>query len=701
MKDTFLSARLVEKNLIRLSIFSSIPYEDFETKLIIDHNESLTLKPTRRVSTTGSIIVDYRLSSPLELGHHYDLSMPSRATIILDVSEATTFPGFEDEFYYDGDDLGATYTPKETRFAIWAPLASEVLILYRKPGEEWSGRPLARSDKGVYRTTLLGDLDGYEYKYIITNSGNSKPSLDPYGKASTPNGECSVVFNPKRLDDIEDCRYLLPKVNNPVIYEANVRDMTSNPASNISSKGTFKGLYEKDKKTKGGIRTGFDYIKSLNITHLQLLPIFDFKTIDELKPSKKYNWGYDPQQYFVPEGSYSSDVKDPYSRIRECKTMIEEFHKSGIRIVMDVVFNHVYEYQTSSFEAVVPNYYFRKKNDYRMTDFSGCGNDLATEKKMVRKMVIDSIKWWVNFYHIDGLRFDLMGLIDVDTLNEIKDYLRSVDEDFMLYGEGWNMAHGVKTPLGTMENHDKLEGYSFFNDAFREEVKRYSISDFYHNGGFKYAMMGSCVAHSMIKSKWENAKKSINYVECHDNSTLFDYIEKEIGHFANEDKRLRLQTLVNTVTMIAPGIPFFHAGQEIGISKYGKDNTYNLGDEYNRFPYELLEEREAMVDHFASLAKWKQNNALFKDFTSSEIQDKVVFEEFDHCIVMRIKEPVTEIEYKELVVFVNVTPDKLTYVFPEPYHLVVGTGGAVEKANIKAERIGIPEYSCLIFGLRK
>ncbi|MCQ2772305.1 MAG: hypothetical protein MJ238_03405, partial [Bacilli bacterium] len=228
----------------------------------------------------------------------------------------------------------------------------------------------------------------------------------------------------------------------------------------------------------------------------------------------------------------------------------------------------------------------------------------------------------------------------------------------------------------------------------------YSTSDYYHNCGFKYALLGCSVNYSNMKEKWNDASKSINYVECHDNATLFDFVNKEVGNIANEDNRLRIQNLINAIVMLAPGIPFFHAGQEIGLTKYGKDNTYNLGDDYNRFPYDILEERESMAEFLSSLANWKQANPLYETLSSQELSSKISFDEFDHCIVMRIKEPVTEIKYEELVIFFNVTPDQLTYHFDSPYYLVLGTGGAAEKAHIRAENINIPPYACLVFGKR-
>ncbi|MBQ4256009.1 MAG: type I pullulanase, partial [Bacilli bacterium] len=454
MKDTYINAKLVAPNLIRIAVFSSLPYLKPEPDLIVDGVISKRLYPVKISSLQSVTIADYRLEEELALGHSYYLAIAGLGIVPLDVTEATTFPDFDRKYYYDGE-LGAIYSKKCTTFRIWAPLASRVTLLYRDEKEsDYSSSNMKRLPSGVYETTVSGDLSLCRYIYEIVNNESLIRSSDPYAKASTMNGEESVVVNFDKLQ-IDFHRSALPVLNCPtesIIYECHVRDMTIAPNTDIEHKGTFKGLCEKGRKTQKGNPAGFDYIKSLGITHIQLLPIYDFKSVDETNPNKNYNWGYDPQQYFVPEGSYASKREDPLSRIIDLKEMVAAYHEAGIRVVMDVVYNHVYEYQSSVFEKVVPNYYFRKRGNGSMANTSGCGDDVASERPMVRKMIVDACDFWIKEYGIDGFRFDLMGIIDIDTLLTIEKHAKLIDPTFLLYGEGWNMGGEVRGLLGHMGN---------------------------------------------------------------------------------------------------------------------------------------------------------------------------------------------------------------------------------------------------------
>ncbi len=704
MKDTFLSARLVENDLIRLSVFTGHQYGKIEVSLLIDDDKEIKLTPVKFVSTPNSWIFDYHLDGPLELGHSYVLMLSGIGAVTLDVNEATTFPGFDEEFYYNGDDLGATYSEFETNFAVWAPLASVVYIRYKKKSSaRWHYREMIRGKNGVYRIAIKGDMEYAEYQYVVNNSGVTRISIDPYAKASSPNGESSVVLNMNRFSSIIDNEDKLPKFEkyvDAIIYEGNVRDLTISPHTNIKNKGTYKALYQEGCKTNGDHPAGFDYIKSLGITHLQLLPIHDFKTVNELHPEEKYNWGYDPQQYMVPEGSYASDVLDPECRIKEFKELVSKYHKEGIRIVMDVVFNHVYDYLNSSFEKIVPNYYFRKKNNGKMSNCSGCGNDLATERPMARKMILDACKWWIDMYHIDGFRFDLMGLIDVETLKQIKDYAKSVKKDFILYGEGWNMDPDSKVQLGKMENAKLLKDFAFFNDLFREYNKAYLTQDFYHNGGYKYAMLGSSLSYSGIEKKWDDAKQSVNYIECHDNMTFFDYISREMGDSISIDDKLSICELGLFSILTSNGLSFIHAGQEVGDSKYGKDNTYNLGDTYNQFPYELVDERYSMVEKFISMCKAKKGRRLFPKSDGESLKNLVEFDDYERCVIMDFANTNEKLKFSKIEVIVNPTFDDIVKVYEEPVTLLNGNAGDMSKAKIRMERVVINRCSCLVLGIK-
>ena len=595
MKDTFLNAKLVQPDLLRLVIFSSLSWERIEPRLVVDGIPGPKMKPTRLNTLSALAIADFHLEKPLELGHSYFFVMPQYGSVPVDVSEAARFPDFDARFAYDGDDLGYTYSHKETKFALWAPLASKVIVSYRdKPTDEFTPVKMHRTQKGVFRAAIKGDHAGAEYHYFVTNSEISVRVTDPYAKGSTVNGGESVVVDFSAIK-IRTHRVDLPILESPsdaIIYEAHVRDMTIHPDTNVQRKGTFLGMVEKGRMTKGGNPAGLDYILGLGVTHVQLLPIYDYKTVDETNPSSGYNWGYDPAQYFVPEGSFASVLNDPLSRIRDCKEMISQFHANGIRVVMDVVYNHVFEYENSVFEKVVPNYYFRHRSSGSMANTSGCGDDLASERPMVRKLIVDACKWWIDQYYVDGFRFDLMGIIDCETLNEIADYALSKDPRFLLYGEGWNMGGEVHQPLGHMGNYKDLPRYGFFNDYYRETYKRLFCEDLGALNDAKQTLIGSCVDY-IYPAKFLDANQTVNYVECHDNATFFDFLAGRRGDL-DEPTRLRLVEAATKAILFSIGIPFIHMGQEIGLTKFGEDNTYNKGDIYNRFDYALLDQRIEM-----------------------------------------------------------------------------------------------------------
>lgn len=608
MKDTYISARLIAPNVIRISIYSMQDFEKTNVTLVKDHHIVATLIPAKITSFQYMSLVDFNLEADLELGHSYYLTCQPYGIIPLDVSEATNFPHFDEYYGYEGNDLGYTYNEKSTLFKLWAPLASRVDLIYKPAGDEkWHSVKMARMGNGVYGLEVSGHLDGTLYHYEVVNSETMRVATDPYAKASTENGRHSVVvdFDKLKTDFHEDN---LPVMNSPtdaIICEGHVRDLTISSYTNIEHKGTFLGLCEKGRVTKGGLPAGFDYFKSLGFTHFQLLPIYDYKSVDENDPSSKYNWGYDPAQYFVPEGSYASSLHDPLSRIRDLKQMVASYHEAGIRIVMDVVYNHVYDYQNSSFEKIVPNYYFRHRPNDKISNCSGCGDDFATERKMVRKLIVDCCKWWISNYGIDGFRFDLMGLIDLETLKQIEKYAKSVKKDFLLYGEGWNMYSSDKFLLGNMNNAKELPNFGFFNDFYREACKGFTYGNMDQRAAFKAALAGSCIDFIYPK-KFIDASQSINYVECHDNKTIFDNIRDALPDESVEESLERVN-FANACVCFGYGIPFYHAGCEIGQSKWDEDNTYNKGDYYNKFSYRLLEERKEMVEYFKAILKLRKS----------------------------------------------------------------------------------------------
>ena len=666
MKDTYVNAKLIDKDVIRVCIFSTMPLDKLEPSLQVDGVIKMKLTPTRTNSFTSITVADFRLHDRIELGHSYFLLFPQYGPVALDVTEATTFEGFDEEFYYE-DWLGCLYKPKCTEFALWAPLASNVILKYKDPGDNnFAFVPMVRGDRGVFHIMVQGNHEGAIYRFLIRNSEITVESTDPYAKASTLNGEFSVVadFSKLETDFRPEC---LPVLNNPtdvIIYEAHVRDMTISSYTDIKHKGQFLGMIEKGRKTKKGQPAGFDYLKSLGFTHLQLLPLYDYKTVDESNPSSGYNWGYDPAQYFVPEGSYASDLKDPLSRIKDLKLMVKTFHEAGIRIVMDVVFNHVYEYQSSVFEKIVPNYFFRRRHNGQMANTSGCGDDLASERPMVRKLIVDASMWWIEQYGIDGFRFDLMGIIDVDTLNEIAAKARAIKPTFMLYGEGWNMGGEVNVQLGHMGNYQLLPQYGFFNDVFRENVKRYMVEDFNSMNGFKYVFASSCLDF-LGQPKFLSANQTINYVECHDNSTFFDFVSNRRQDLSAED-HIRLCKLALASCLFSFGIPFIHMGQELGQSKWGEDNTYNKGDDFNKFSYRLLEERADMVEYARTLIHLRKSMRFFHIYDPRVIDTSIHIDQVGEATKVYFRDHNLIAPYKEVEVFFNPSGFAYTYSVEKP-----------------------------------
>ncbi|HAS56122.1 MAG TPA: type I pullulanase [Firmicutes bacterium] len=687
MKDTYVNAKLIEPNLIRVSIFSSIFFDYENVYLIIDDKEEIKLDKPKISSLPSIALLEFLLPFNIELGHSYFLSFSTCGRVPLDVSEATDFPDFDKEFFYGGNDLGAIYSKKETSFALWAPLASKVLLcLKEKNASNFSIYPLIRMSCGVFKTIVKGDFDGALYHYLVTNNEVQARVNDPYAKGSIANGEENVVIDFSKLDKDFKLDHLkkITSLNQAIIYEVNVRDMTISNHTDITNKGKFKGLYEKNKTTLGGLKAGFDYISSLGITHLQLMPVSDFKSVDELNPDDKYNWGYDPSQYFVLEGSYSTNPNDPYCRIKEFLELVKSYHEAGIRIVMDVVFNHVYEYQNSVFEKVVPNYYFRKKENGVLSNASGCGNDLATEKRMVSKLILDCCLFYVKTYGVDGFRFDLMGLIDQNTILNIQSELRKIRDDIVIYGEGWAMDSIKGIALANMHNYSNLPEVGFFNDFYRENVKKYCSGDMSTLDKVKNAYAGSCFDF-IVPKHFLAPSQSLNYIECHDNHTYFDFLSLSNSSMGLEEKLKRIN-LANALLLLSIGVPFIHAGQEIGQSKYNKDNTYNLGDKYNKFSYSLLEERKDMYNYFKGLIELRKNLTILSSSSLSLIDKNIDISEINNALKVKLidKGPLNE-DYEIELIF---NPNRFDITLEDADKISLGKG--------KDNRVLIPACSLFI-----
>lgn len=711
MKNTVWNAKLIDENLIRVTIFSNISKpNNTAISLVKDDSEISQLTIIKSNNMPGIVVYDLKPAYKITYGRRYNVVIESFGTVALDVNDMSLSESFDEEFYYDGDDLGATFNSNYTSFVLWAPLASSVILKVSKDhGKSWHLYEMKREPKGIYRLELDGNYDGAYYNYIVENSGVSKLTVDPYAKGSTANGTSSVVINFKKvkLDLEEDNLPVTKNYTDAVIYETHVRDFTIDDSTNIKNKGKFLGIAEEKRTTNGGNPAGLDYLKYLGITHVQFLPLYDYKTVDELNPDVKYNWGYDPWQYFVPEGSFASELENPYSRIIDLKKMVKALHHNGIKVTLDVVYNHVFNYQFHPFEDVVPNYYFRKNANGTASNGSFCGDDLASERKMVSKLIVDACIYWIKEFGIDGYRFDLMGILDKHTMNRIYRECVAIKPDFMIYGEGWNMPTALENSLKTtMDNALSLPKMSFFNDAFRDITKgATSENEFYKRGyltgdlsfveGFKFAFLGSCINYIFPK-KFINANQSVNYVECHDNGTLYDKIVA--CGYEEEKDILRILKLINAVILFSFGVPFFHMGQEVGLSKNMHQNTYNKGDKYNKMRWNIVDERFEYVTFLSSLIKYRKNHEFLREFDTTIIDKSID--------IVNLKNNVLKITYlngmvngvnKKIVLIINPTNEVFYYTNNSIINFIAGDGGYLENSSYKMKTLMVTPNSFDLF----
>lgn len=513
----------------------------------------------------------------------------------LEIGLVTLSKEFEQRFRYDGT-LGAEYAQTDTTFRLFSPVAKEVMVVL--DGTEY---PMIYTEP-IWTKTILGDHDGKPYHYRIRLVDTWVKVKDPYTVACSTKD--SYVIDWTKTIGMQPSPIRLKHYVDAVIYEGHVRDMTI--ALDVESKGLFDGLTEYSKTLKGSV---LNYVKTLGMTHLQLLPVFDFEGVDDIEKDKWYNWGYNPSQFFAIEGWYSKNPDDPYDRINAFKKVIQHAHKIGLGINMDVVYNHVYMHKTFPYDSIVPGYFYRHNANYKMTDASYCGNDIETRNYMVRKLIVDSLVHFATHFQIDGFRFDLMGLLDLELMATIEKTLKNIRPSIMLYGEGWNMMTEVPQKLrSNMANQAQFTGYAHFNDFFRNTMKGelhgpgigYSMGNRHQSNRALEALMGS-------PSLFSSPNQSINYVECHDNLTYYDKMLLSCG---TEDSRFKYcQDLANHLIAISQGIPFYHAGQEFYRSKKGVENSYNSKDDINRILWNV---KEPSVMQLKRLLKLRKRYALYR-----------------------------------------------------------------------------------------
>ncbi len=611
---------------------------------------------------------------------------------------------------YDQNDLGFTYTKENTTFKVWAPSAQQVLLKlyttgsFAEDGATVIGIKQMNFDQstGVWSTTVDGDLDKTYYTYVIQTDKGTNETQDVYSKAVGINSARSMVVDLSKTnpEGWENDTHVLPeKPNDAIIWEVHVRDFSSSVNSGVSkaNRGTFLAFTEDNTAIPfTQYPTCVNYLKKLGITHVQLNPVFDFGSVNETT-CVDYNWGYDPVNYNVPEGSYSSDPYHGEVRIREFKEMIHALHKANIGVVMDVVYNHVYSTKDSPFEMTVPDYYFRMQNG-RYLNSSGCGNVTASDKVMFRKFMIDSIKYWAEEYHIDGFRFDLMACHDIETMNLIREELDKIDKRILMYGEPWTANDGENGISGddccNKTNAKKLsDRIGMFNDDMRHGLKGGSDDDSkgFIQGSTHSAynvIAGMMGASSVTFGNWANMpSQCVTYASAHDNLTLWDKILKSnwCSDYNTRDQLYISQNKISAaLTIMSLGIPFMLAGEEFARTKKGDHNSYKSSDYINSIDWSRTVDYKELVTFYAGLIKIRKAFSPLRDCTTKAVDESYIVYN-GSSITLNIKND-KDGEWQMLSLLVNNTDSPVyseirsKYNLPEKWYVLCDGKSASDKA---------------------
>lgn len=585
------------------------------------------------------------LEAPLEDTKNYSISYEGNEyNIIMPIIYSTK--EFEEQYTYEGNDLGATWTKEKTSFRVWAPTAESVKVNLYASGtaeaEDLTEQLEMKPDiNGTWVAEKEGDLNGVYYTYLAQVNGVENEACDPYARTTGVNGKRAMVLdlastNPKGWETDSNPHADMP-FNDAVIYELHVRDLSADASSGISNVGKYLEFTETGTKTESGIATGLDHMKDLGITHLHLLPVYDYGSVDESQLDKEqFNWGYDPVNYNVPEGSYSTDPYNGEVRVAEMKQMVQSLHQNEISVVMDVVYNHVHSASEFCENLLVPGYFSRVDEEGKYSNGSGCGNDTASERSMVKKYIVDSVKYWADEYHIDGFRFDLVGLIDTETINAVMEEVHKDHPDVVFYGEGWTMDTELTKEgytLTTQTNSTETPGFAFFSDTLRDGLKG-NVFDTAEPGYVSGAtgledIITQCFM-GLAPDWCTTPSQSINYASCHDNLTLMDRIARSTPS-ASREERIRMNNLAAAIYLTAEGIPLMQAGEEFLRTKVKSDggfdeNSYASSDAVNSLKWDNLNEAEYMnvYNYYKGLIAFRKAHGALRMNNAEDVKANIM-----------------------------------------------------------------------------
>ena len=592
------------------------------------------------------------------------------------------------------------YSPKSTTFSlITSPDVKKVDVVISDNDSD-TAQQLVKSMKrvgaGKWKLTVKNDLKGKYYVFSVYNQAQPDHTPGLFAKAVGVNGKRGAIVDLKDTDPDGWADDVRPELKNPcdlIIYEMHHRDFSMDMSSGIKNKGKFLALTEP---------AAISHLRRLGVNAVHILPSFDFASIDESKPDVvQYNWGYDPLNYNVPEGSYSTNAADPKTRIREFKQMVQALHKAGIRVILDVVYNHTFDINGSNFQKTYPDYFFRKNAEGKYSDGSGCGNETASDKELMREFMKESVAYWVNEYHIDGFRFDLMGVHDIETMNEIHDVVAQIDPTIYIYGEGWSAGSCAypQDKLATKANTCELNGIGAFSDEMRDALRGPFSDD--TKGGFlagvpgqeesiKFGIAGA-ISHPQIdmtkvnysKVPWTNEpSQMVAYVSCHDDMCLTDRLRSSIPYIG-DDELIRLDLLAQTAVLTSQGVPFILSGEEMLRDKKGVHNSYRSPDSINRLDWNNLKRYPQVFDYYAGLISLRKQHPAFRMGSADEVRKNLCFLEAPEGVVAyQLKNNAGGDSWKNIIVVLNSQKTPQTVDVPENTYTMVVANGKVDTNGI-------------------
>ena len=637
------------------------------------------------------------------------------------------YTSFEEYPIPEGKLVEMEYSPIKTKFTLWAPTAEEVRVLLYDSGNEGSAYQtlsLEMGEDGIWNTSIKEDLKGKFYTFNVKVNGKwlgDTPGI--MAKAVGVNGKRAAVIDLRSTDPegwANDVRPLLKDYADIIVYEMHHRDFSLDSVSGIRNKGKFLALTELGTTTSQGEKTGIDHLKELGVTHVHILPSYDYASVDESKPDKaQYNWGYDPQNYNVPDGSYSTDPYKPDVRIKEFKQMVQALHKAGIRVVLDVVYNHTFNTEESNFERTVPGYFYRQTKDGKPANGSGCGNETASDRAMMRKYMVESVLYWINEYHIDGFRFDLMGIHDIETMNEIRAAVDKIDPSIFIYGEGWAASAPQldQEELAMKANIYKMPRIAAFSDEMRDGLRggwdddrkgAFLIGQPGHEMSIKFGLVGA-VKHPQVINDSVNYSKEpwalqptqmISYVSCHDDMCLADRLKATMPD-ATDEERASLHKLAETFVFTSQGVPFIFAGDEMMRDKKGIHNSYNSPDSINTIDWRNKTIHHDVFDYVRELIALRKNHPAFRMGDADKVRQYMEFlpVEGSNLVAFILKDNANGDSWKNIIVAFNSRKEPAKLSIPAGRYTIVCKDGKIKQSGmgqVSGNEIIVPARSAMI-----